>query len=338
MASDAVAATAGEEPLALPALLLIRRVDAPFAAALHQRFRVLDFFASGSPPLKAFLAAAAAIQEPPRAAVVMGGGGPARVDAEFLDALPSLRCVVSTAAGIDHIDLHECARRGVAVANSGSVYSADVADHAVCMLIDVLRRVTASQRFVRRGLWALHGDYYCLGSKLGGKRVGIIGLGNIGSLIAKRLEAFGCVISYHSRKPKDLVSYNYFSNVQELASESDVLVVACALNKQTSHIVNNDVLDALGKDGVLINIGRGANVEEAEMVRALKEGRIAGAGLDVFEDEPNVPPELLAMDNVVVTPHVAVFTSESRSDLRDHTIANLEAFFAGKQLLTPVLP
>lgn len=174
--------------------------------------------------------------------------------------------------------------------------------------------------------------------QLGGKRVGIIGLGNIGSLIAKRLEAFGCVISYHSRKPKDLVSYNYFSNVQELASESDVLVVACALNKQTSHIVNNDVLDALGKDGVLINIGRGANVEEAEMVRALKEGRIAGAGLDVFEDEPNVPPELLAMDNVVVTPHVAVFTSESRSDLRDHTIANLEAFFAGKQLLTPVLP
>ena len=153
---SAAAATMAAEPLALPALLGIRRVDgAPFAAALRQRFRVLDFFASGSPPLPAFLAAAA---------VVMGGG-PARVDAEFLDALPSLRCVVSTAAGLDHIDVHECARRGVAVANSGRVYSADVADHAVCMLIDVPRRVTASERFVRRGLWALQGDL-CLGSKV----------------------------------------------------------------------------------------------------------------------------------------------------------------------------
>lgn len=175
--------------------------------------------------------------------------------------------------------------------------------------------------------------------QLDGKRVGIIGLGNIGSLIAKRLEAFGCVIYYNSRKPKgSAVSYRYFANVHDLASESDVLVVACALNKETRHIVNKDVLDALGKDGIVINIGRGANVDEAEMVRALKEGRIAGAGLDVFEDEPDVPPELLAMDNVVLTPHVAVLTTESRSDLRDHTIANLEAFFAGKQLLTPVLP
>jgi len=165
-------------------------------------------------------------------------------------------------------------------------------------------------------------------------------LGNIGSLIAKRLEAFGCVIYYHSRKPKGpSVPYKYFSNVHDLASESDVLVVAWALNKETRHIVNKDVLDALGKDGIVINIGRGANVDEAEMVRALKEGRIAGAGLDVFEDEPNnVPPELLAMDNVALTPHVAAWTSGFRSDLRDRTIANLDAFFAGKQLLSPVLP
>ncbi|RCV32504.1 hypothetical protein SETIT_7G008300v2, partial [Setaria italica] len=318
-------------PPALPSLLLIRRVDASFAAALRQRFRILDFFASGE-PLPAFLAAA----EAPRAAVVMGGGV-VRVDAAFLDAAPSLRCVFSTAAGVDFIDLGECARRGVAVANSGRVYSTDVADHAVGMLIDVLRRVTAAERFVRRGLWPLQRDYP-LGSKLGGKRIGIIGLGNIGSLIAKRLEAFGCVIYYNSRKPKDSVSYRYFPSVHDLAVESDVLVVACALNKDTRHIVNMDVLDALGKDGIIINIGRGANIDEAEMVRALKEGRIAGAGLDVFENEPEVPAELLSMDNVVLTHHVAVSTSESRGDLRDHTIANLEAFFSGKPLLTPVLP
>jgi glyoxylate/hydroxypyruvate reductase len=162
-------------------------------------------------------------------------------------------------------------------------------------------------------------------------------LGSIGSLIAKRLEAFGCIINYNSRRAKDSVSYNCFPNVLDLASESDVLVVSCALNKETRHIVNKDVLEALGRDGVIINIGRGANIDEGELVRALKEGRIAGAGLDVFEDEPKVPAELLSMDNVVMSPHVAVFTVESRSDLYDNTIGNLEAFFSGKPLLTPVL-
>jgi glyoxylate/hydroxypyruvate reductase len=155
-------------------------------------------------------------------------------------------------------------------------------------------------------------------------------LGNIGSKIAKRLEAFGCIINYNSRRPKDSVSYNYFPNVRDLASESDVLVVSCSLNKETRHIVNQDVLEVLGKDGVIINVGRGANIDERELVSALKEVRIAGAGLDVFENEPDVPEELLSMDNVVLSPHVAVVTVESRSDLCDHTIDNLEAFFSGK--------
>ncbi|KAL6650221.1 hypothetical protein ACP70R_009146 [Stipagrostis hirtigluma subsp. patula] len=332
MASSAAVATVSAE---LPSLLLIRRLDPPFAAALRQRFRVLDFFASGE-PLPAFLAAAASSPDPPRAAVIVGGGV-VRVDAAFLDSVPSLRCIVGTGTGVDHLDLAECARRGVVVANAGAVYSVDVADHAVGLLIDVLRRVSAAERFVRRRLWPVHGDYP-LGTKLGGKRVGIIGLGNIGSLIAKRLEAFGCIVYYNSRRPKDLVSYKYFPNVKDLASESDVLVVACALNKETRHVVNKDVLEALGKDGIIINIGRGANVDEVELIRALKEGRIAGAGLDVFENEPKVPAELLTMENVVLTPHIAVLTSESRSDLRDNTIGNLEAFFAGKPLLTPVLP
>jgi glyoxylate/hydroxypyruvate reductase len=162
-------------------------------------------------------------------------------------------------------------------------------------------------------------------------------LGNIGSLIAKRLEAFGCIVSYNSRRPKDSVSYNYFPNVHDLASQSDVLVVSCALNRETRHIVNKDVLDAFGKDGVIINIGRGANIDETELVRALKEGRIGGAGLDVFEDEPKVPAELLSMDNVVLSPHAAVFTVESRSDLRGHVISNLESFYSFKPLVTPVI-
>ncbi|CAM0908120.1 unnamed protein product [Alopecurus aequalis] len=324
-------ASAGGDPH--PPILLVGPPYASFNEALRERFRVLDFSASGQ-PLPAFLAAAAAAPEPPRAAVVVNGGF-VRVDASFLDAVPSLRCVVCTGSGVDYVDLAECARRGVAVGNSGEVYSTDVADYAVGLLLDVLRQVSAAGRYVRRGSWPVRGDYP-LGSKLGGKRVGIIGMGNIGSRIAKRLEAFGCHIHYNSRKPKDSVSYKYFPNVHDLAAESDVLIVACALNKATRHIVNKDVLEALGKDGVFINIGRGAHVDEPELVMALKEGKIAGAGLDVFEHEPKVPAELLSMDNVVLTHHAAVFTEESRSDLRARTIGNLEAFFSGQPLLCPV--
>jgi hydroxypyruvate reductase 2 len=206
----------------------------------------------------------------------------------------------------------------------------------VGMVIDVMRRVSAAERYVRRGLWPVQGDYP-LGSKVSGKRVGIIGLGNIGSLIAKRLEAFGCVISYNSRNPKRSLPYTYYADVRALAADSDVLVVSCALNSETRHIVGGEVLDALGEGGVVVNVGRGANVDEAALVRALREGRIAGAGLDVFEGEPKVSPELREMENVVLTPHVAVWTAESRSDLRDHTVANLDAFFSGDPLLTPVM-
>uniref|UniRef100_A0ACD5YUM3 Uncharacterized protein n=1 Tax=Avena sativa TaxID=4498 RepID=A0ACD5YUM3_AVESA len=336
MASAIAAATAPPSSGAKHSVLLLRRVNDRLAAELRARYRVLNFYASDA-PLPAFLAAsAAAAPEPPRAAVVVGGGAIC-VDAAFLDAAPYLRFVVTTAAGVDHIDLAECARRGVAVAGAGEVFSSDVADHAVGLLINVLRQVSAADRYVRRGLWPVQGDYP-LGSKLGGKRVGIIGLGSIGSLIAKRLNAFGCTIQYHSRRPKETVSYKYFPHVISLATESDVLVVACALNDETRHIVSKEVLEALGKDGVVVNIARGGNIDEAALIRALKGGEIAGAGLDVFEKEPEVPGEFFSMDNVVLTAHEAVFTTESGSDLCDLMIGNLEAFFDGKPLLTPVLP
>lgn len=169
--------------------------------------------------------------------------------------------------------------------------------------------------------------------------MGIIGLGSIGSLIAKRLQAFGCVIQYHSRTPKQTAaSFKYFPNVINLAAESDVLIVACALNSQTRHIINKDVLEALGTDGVLVNIARGGNIDEAALIAALKGREIAGAGLDVFEKEPVVPPEFFSMDNVVLTAHDAAFTTESDRDLCQLMIANLDAFFQGKPLVTPVFP
>ncbi|WVZ83155.1 hypothetical protein U9M48_030328 [Paspalum notatum var. saurae] len=350
-AGDVVAA--GAKP-ATTVFLIIRRMEASLYAALaglRQRYHVLDFFAS-TDSLPAFLSSAAAAvasgaASPPRAAVV-GGAGPARVDAAFLDAFPSVRCVISLAAGVDFIDLDECARRGVVVANSGRVYSADVADHAVGLLLQVLRRVSAADRFVRRGLWpsavareaagAAAGEYYPLGTKLGGKRVGVVGLGNIGSLIAKRLVALGCLVSYTSRRARGdaEVPYKYYPSVRDLAADADVLVVACALTKDTRRCVDRAVMDALGAGGVIVNISRGGNVDQAELVDALREGRIAGAGLDVFESEPNVPPELCDMDNVVMTTHAGAFTNESMVDVGDLTVANLEAFFAGKPVHTPV--
>lgn len=222
------------------------------------------------------------------------------------------------------------------MANAGTVFSDDVADTAVGLLIDVLRRVTASDRYVCDGLWPVKGDYP-LGFKLSGKQVGIVGLGSIGLEVAKRLEAFGCSISYNSRKQKSSIPYIYYPTVLELASNCKILVICCALNDQTRHVINKDVLSALGKEGVVVNIARGAVIDEKELVRCLVEGEILGAGLDVFEHEPKVPKELLSLDNVVLSPHVAFFTEESMLDMFELICGNLEAFFANKPLLSIVM-
>lgn len=170
---------------------------------------------------------------------------------------------------------------------------------------------------------------------MGGKRVGIVGLGSIGSEVAKRLEAFGCCVSYNSRNKKPSVTYPFYPDVCELAANSDVLIICCALTDQTHHLINKQVLLALGKKGVIINVGRGAIIDEKEMVGCLLRGEIGGAGLDVFENEPDVPKQLFALDNVVLSPHSAVFTPESFKDVCELAVANLEAFFSNKPLLTP---
>ncbi|KAI6706724.1 hypothetical protein NL676_009686 [Syzygium grande] len=270
----------------------------------------------------------------PAEAILTSGGAP--VTADMLRRLPGVRLVVTTSAGLNHIDLAECRRRGIAIASAGDVYSDEVADLAVGMLIDVLRKVSAGDRYVRRGLWSSEGDF-ALGSKLGGKRVGVVGLGRIGLQVAKRVEAFGCTVSYNSRKKKPYVSYPFYSDVRELATNCDALVICCGLNEQTHHMIDREVLLALGKEGVIVNIGRGSIIDEKEMVQLLVQGELGGAGLDVFENEPNVPEELLALDNVVLSPHTAVFTTESLSDLCDLVVGNLEAFFSDKPLLSPVL-
>lgn len=323
-----------EKPHPEPVLLvgLPRSALRPFFPKLLSKFKIISSFDSPATPLHEFLTTQA---QSVRVLLSVSGAGNTLIDTQLLNCIPSLKCIVNAGVGLDHVDMSECKRRGVTVANAGNVFSEDVADYAVSLLLDVLRRVSASDRYVRSGSWPLKGDFP-LAHKVGGKRVGIIGLGSIGSEVAKRLEAFGCSIAYNSRKKKDAVSFPYFANVTDLAANSDVLILCCALTDETHHIINKDVLSALGKDGIVINIGRGSLIDEKELVHSLVRGETGGAGLDVFENEPAVPQELFKLDNVVMTPHHAVCTPESFSALQDLTVANLEAFFSNKPLLSPV--
>ncbi|KAL8541276.1 hypothetical protein ACS0TY_002499 [Phlomoides rotata] len=291
----------------------------------NSRFRVLKPWESPL-PLSQFLEAQA---HNTRAALC---GATASLTAAVLCSLPSLRLIVATSAGLDHIDLIECRRQGIAVAYAASLFSADVADFAVGLLLDVLRKISAGNRFVKNGLWPVRGDYP-LGVKLGGKRVGIVGLGSIGFEVAKRLEAFGCEISYHSREKK---SCAFYPSIHELAAKSDILAICCALTEQTHHMINRDVMLALGKEGVIVNIARGGVIEEKALVACLQRAEIGGAGLDVFEHEPRLPKELLQLDNVVLSPHAAVLTQESMEDLYHLLVANFQAFFSNKPLISPV--
>ncbi|GMH03686.1 hypothetical protein Nepgr_005525 [Nepenthes gracilis] len=263
------------------------------------------------------------------------GNAAAGADAKLIESLPDLEIVASFSVGLDKIDLAKCKEKGIRVTNTPDVLTDDVADLAIGLMLATLRRIPASDRYVRGGTWK-KGDFK-LTTRFSGKTVGIIGMGRIGTAIAKRAEAFDCPISYYSRSKKPGIKYTYYPSVVELASNCHILVVACTLTEETRHIVDRKVIDALGPNGFLINIGRGPHVDEPELVSALVEGRLAGAGLDVFENEPHVPEELFKLDNVVLLPHVGSGTVETRRVMADLVLGNLEAHFLGKPLLTPVV-
>lgn len=262
------------------------------------------------------------------------GNASAGADGELIAALPKLEIISSFSVGIDKVDLKMCKEKGIRVTNTPDVLTDDVADLAIGLTLAVLRRLCESERYVRSGQWK-KGDYK-LTTKFTGKTVGIIGLGRIGKAVAKRAEAFSCPIAYFSRTEKPDSKFKYYPTVVELAANCDVLVVACPLTEETRHIINRQVINALGPKGVLINIGRGPHVDEAELVSALVEGRLGGAGLDVYENEPEVPEQLFALENVVLLPHVGSGTVETRNAMADLVVGNLEAHFLKKPLLTPV--
>ncbi|GKC32353.1 hydroxyphenylpyruvate reductase-like protein [Tanacetum coccineum] len=225
--------------------------------------------------------------------------------------------------------------KGIKVTNTPDVLTDDVANVAIRLILATLRRICECDQYVRGGLWK-KGDFK-LTTNFSGKTVGIIGLGRIGTAIAKRAEALKCPISYYSRSEKPESKYKYFPSVTELASNSEILVVACSLTEETHHIISREVIDALDPEGTLINIRRGAHIDEPELVRALVDGRVAGAGLDVFEHEPDVPEELFGLDNVVLLSHVASGTTETRNAMADPVVSNLEAQISKKPLLAPVV-
>ncbi|XP_022974172.1 glyoxylate/hydroxypyruvate reductase HPR3-like [Cucurbita maxima] len=280
-------------------------------------------------PLLQFLSSFA---QSARALLIPGGG--IQLTSAILDCLPALKLVVTTSSGLDHLDLPELRRREIAIAYAGNLFTQDVADLAVGLLIDVLRKVSAGDRFVKQGIWPSKRKF-SLGLKLSGKQIGIVGLGKIGTEVAKRLEGFGCKISYNSRTKKPTLPYPFYSDLHELAANCEALIICCGLTAETRHMIDRDVMVALGRDGVIVNVGRGAIVDETELVRRLIQGELGGAGLDVFENEPEVPKELFNLDNVVLSPHVAVLTTESMVGLTQLVAENLEAFFSNKPLVTP---
>ncbi|TMH64579.1 MAG: 2-hydroxyacid dehydrogenase [Betaproteobacteria bacterium] len=261
--------------------------------------------------------------------LVQGGG--TVTEPTLLDQLPQLEIISVFGVGYDGVPVDYCKKRGVKVTNTPDVLTDDVADVAVALIMMTGRGFARLERFARAGDWEKRSVE--LTTKLGGKRVGILGLGRIGKAIASRVSALGMEVAYTGRKPQD-VSYRFLPDLKSLASDVDFLVVACPGGPATRNLVNAEVLAALGKKGILINIARGSIVDEPALVNALQNGTIKGAGLDVFANEPHIPAPLLTMDHVVLLPHVGSATHETRKAMGDLCKANLDSWFAGKGVLT----
>jgi phosphoglycerate dehydrogenase-like enzyme len=262
------------------------------------------------------------------------GGGEAKIDASYMALFPALEMISVCGVGYDGIDVAAAKKRGIMVTHTPDVLNDDVADLALGLLLAVARKIPAADRFTRNADW-LDGPFQ-LTRKLTGDKLGIVGMGRIGQAIAKRAAAFDMDISYTTRHQRSDVTYKYVPNVTALASEVDFMVVITPGGAATKNLINAEVLKALGPQSFLVNVARGSVVDQAALIEALQKKMIGGAGLDVYVDEPNVPADLRKLDNVVLTPHIASGTVETRKAMSALALANLEAHMAGKPVLTPV--
>ena len=267
-------------------------------------------------------------------AMAAGGGGHAPIDGAFLSKFPKLEIVSSFGVGYDHVDAKWCGAHGVIVTNTPDVLTEEVADTALGLLLCTVREFPQAERYLRAGKW-LDGNYP-LTASLRERKAGIVGLGRIGKAIARRLEAFGVSVVYHNRNKVPDTAYRYYPNLVDMARDIDILVVVTPGGAATKNLIDAKVLEALGPDGILINIGRGSAVDDAALIKALKDRTIYAAGLDVFVDEPRVPQDYLGLDRVVLFPHLGSASEHTRRAMGQLVVDNLLAWKAGKPPLTPV--
>jgi lactate dehydrogenase-like 2-hydroxyacid dehydrogenase len=267
-------------------------------------------------------------------AIATGFGVP--VDERLMARLPNLEIVASFGVGYDGIDVETAAARGIVVTNTPDVLTEEVADATVGLLLMTVRELSAAERFLHSGAWAAGRGYPVTPQTLRDRTVGIVGLGRIGMAVARRLDAMLVPVAYHNRRPRTDVAYRYFADLPAMANDVDTLIVVVPGGAETRHMIDATVLAALGPRGVLINVGRGSTVDEPALIAALTHRTIAAAGLDVFENEPHVPAELLALPNAVLLPHVASASAFTRNAMGDLVLDNLRAWFDHGRPLTPV--
>jgi lactate dehydrogenase-like 2-hydroxyacid dehydrogenase len=255
--------------------------------------------------------------------------------ADVMAATPNLKAIISFGVGYDPIDIEAARARNIRVSNTPDVLNDCVADLALGLMISSARRIAQGDRFVRGGHWGQ--QPFPLGSRFSGKRLGILGLGRIGKCVAKRAAGFDMDIRYHNRRQDPTTSYGYEASLVELASWADFLVLTCVGGPSTQGLVNREVLEALGPEGTLINVARGSVVDQPALVELLQDGRLGGAALDVFAEEPQVPAALLDMPQLVLLPHIGSGTRETRQQIEGLVFENLASFISRGELVTPVL-
>ena len=306
-------------------VLTVANLSPPLIEALKREFVVHHRLHESDPA--AFAAVAPRIQ-------AIAASGESKVGAALMDQLPALRIISVMGVGYDGIDVAAAKARSVVVTHTPGVLNDDVADLALALMLAAARGIATADRYVRGGHW-LKGPMP-LARKMSGARLGLVGMGRIGQAIAQRAQAFGMSIAYTARTAKPELPYRYWPSAQALAAECEFLVVITPGGAATRKLIDAGVLAALGTKGYLVNVARGSVIDQAALVDALQRGVIAGAGLDVFENEPEVPQALFSMDNVVLTPHIGSATAQTRGAMADLAFRNLQALFAGQPLLSAV--
>lgn len=309
-----------------PEIILTAPVLDDFMTELRRAYVVHEFWTAEEP--------ASFLRDRGSRVRAMVTTGPVGASRELMEALPHLGLIATYSVGADAIDLDFASSRNVAVTNTPDVLTEDVADMAIGLLLSLCRRIVEGDSYIRNRFWVNKGALR-LGRRVYGGRAGILGMGRIGRAVSRRLQAFDIAVSYHDISPV-LVPHVYYTDLRQMAKEVDFLILTIAGGPSTEKMVNRSVLAELGCEGVLINVSRGSVVDENDLLDALKSGLIAGAGLDVFLNEPAISERFMDLPNVVLGPHHASGTVETRRAMAELVLANLAAYFTGKPLLTPV--